>query len=412
MRRLLPALSGCACIGILVQAATAANWPQWRGPNCTGVTEEKGFPTTWGGKDKANILWKVELPKNEESPSSPIVWGDRVFVTTSLKDDGHRVTCYARSGGKLLWDTPIEKGPWKKTDPRGGVCAPSPCTDGEHVFALFGTAVLAALDCSDGRIVWKRPLELTSFDVAMGSSPVLFGDTVILYSGLRNKESNLTAFEKKTGNAKWVLKFPQVDFGHTTPAFATIGGKTQLIVSVNRRSAGIIGVDPAKGELLWSAPGDGETASPAIGSGVVYCDSARGGGGYAVDLAKIGDAKEVPNKWKLASVNMDLSSALIAGECLYRLGGGGWLNCLKLENGEKLYSQKLDGAHSWVSPVLTGDDLIYFASAGKSYVIESGPAFKVVATNDLGDAIHASPAFSDGMIFLKGRKNLYCIGKK
>ena len=410
MRRVLTLLGFASLLAVPLTAG-AANWPQWRGPNCTGVCEEKGFPTAWGGKDDANILWKVELPKNEESPSSPIVWGDRVYVTTSLRDD-HRVTCYQRADGKVLWDTPVPKGPWKKTDSRGGVCAPTPATDGERVYVLFGTAVLAALNCSDGTIAWSVPLEKTSFDVAMGSSPVVYGGAVVLYSGLRERKSNITAFEAKTGKVKWELPLPQMDYSHSTPAFVAVGGKTVMIVSVNRRSEGILGVDPVKGELLWRAPGDGETASPAVGSGMVYCDSARGGGGYCLELSKTAGATEVALKWRLPSVNMDLSSPLIVGDCLYRLGGGGWLNCLKLDDGQKLYTQKLEGAHSWVSPVATADGLVYFASAGKSYVLQSGPEFKVVATSNLNDAIHASPAFSDGMIFLKGRKNLYCIGKK
>lgn len=401
-----------ACILAACSAGLAANWPQWRGPTVTGVTEEKGFPTTWGGKESTNVLWKVELPKNEESPSSPIVWGGRVFVTTSLREDGHRVACYQRSDGKLLWDTPVEKGPWKKTDSRGGVCAPTPCTDGQSVFALFGTAVLAALNAADGKIVWSIPLPKTAFDVAMGSSPILHGDTVLLLSGLRQKQSNLTAWDKKSGKAKWELTLPEHDFCHSTPAFATVGGRTTLVLSVNRRSAGILGVDPDKGELLWSAPGDGETASPAIGSGFVYCDSARGGGGYAMELAKAVGAKEVPLKWKLPQVNMDLSSAIIAGDFVYRLGGNGWLSCLKLENGEKVYSQKLESVHSRASPVATGDGLLYFASPGKSTVIRSGAALEAVGKSDLGDTNDSSAAFSDGMIFLKGRKFLFCIGHK
>lgn len=400
------ALAVCAaCLG--------ANWPQWRGPSVTGVTEEKGFPTAWGGKENANVLWKVELPKNEESPSSPIVWGERVFVTTSLKEGKHRVTCYQRSDGKLLWDTPVANGPWKKTDGRGGVCAPTPCTDGEAVYALFGTAALAALNAANGKPLWSIGLEQLDFDVAMGSSPILHGDSVILLSGLVKRNSNLTAFDKKTGKAKWVLKLPEHTYCHSTPAFATVGGKTILVLSVNRRSAGLLGVDPEKGELLWTAPGDGETATPAIGSGMVYADSARGGGGYALELAKTVGAKEVALKWQLPRVNMDLASPIIVGDLIYRLGGGNaWLNCLKLENGEKVYAEKLDGAHSWVSPVATGDGLIYFASAGKSFVIRAGPKLEVVGTSDLGDGNFASAAFSDGMIFLKGRKFLFCIGKK
>jgi len=375
------------------------------------VTEEKGFPTTWGGKENVNIRWRAELPKNSDSQSSPIVWGDRVYVTTTLRE-AHRVTCYARSDGKRLWDMPVEKGPWKKTDTRGGWSAPTPATDGERVYALFGTAILAALNCADGKKVWSRPLEHYNFDVAMGSSPILYGDAVILFSGLTKKDSNLTAFDKKTGKVEWKLELPKIGFGHSTPAITAVGGKAQLIVSANRRSTGILGIDPLEGKLLWAAEGNGETASPAIGSNMVYCDSGRGGGGYALDLTKAIGASQVPLKWQLSSVSQDLSSPIIVGDYIYRMGSGGWLNCLKLATGEKVYTHKLAGAHSWASPAATGDGLIYFATPGKSYVIQSGPAFKILATNQLPDPNYASPAFSDGMVFLKGRRYLYCIAKK
>lgn len=396
----------------------AANWPQWRGPTSTGISTEKGFPTQWGGKDRTNVLWEAELPENDDSQSSPIVWGDRVYVTTSLQEN-HRVTCYAArpvkggtADGKRLWDTPVPKGPWKKTDTRGGWGAPTPCTDGQRIFALFGTAILAALNCSDGKIVWSRPLDHTHFDVAMGSSPILHGDTVIVYSGLTERDSNLTAFDKASGEVKWKLALPKVGFGHCTPAFATVDGQLQLIVSAHQRETGILGVDPTTGRLLWSAPGDGETSSPAIGSGMVYCDSGRGGGGYALELAETKGKTEVPLKWKLDRVRPELSSPIIVGNHLYRLGAGGVLTCRALATGEEVYAQKLLGAHSWVSPVATADGLIYLASSGKSHVVRAGSTLTIVATSELPDPNHASPAFSDGMIFLKGRKHLYCIARR
>ena len=411
MRQARRLLTLCATLILAAHAAIAANWPQWRGLAATGVTKEKGFPVTWGGKDNANILWKAELPKNDDSPSSPIVWGNRVYVATTLRED-HRVTCYQRADGKMLWSTPVEKGPWKKTDQRGGWGAPTPATDGERVYALFGTAILAALNCADGKKVWSRPLEHYSFDVAMGSSPIVYEGSAVLFSGLTKKDSNITAFERETGKVKWKLELPKIGFGHSTPAITAIAGKPRLIVAANRRSTGILGVDPAKGELLWSAPGDGETASPAIGANMAYCDSGRGGGGYALDLTKTVGASEVVLKWKLSSVNQDLGSPIIVGDHIYRMGSGGWLNCLELATGKKVCSKKLDGAYSWVSPVATADGLIYFACAGRSYVVRSGPTCEILAVNDLPDRNHASPAFSDGTIFLKGRKHLYCIGRK
>jgi outer membrane protein assembly factor BamB len=397
-------------MGVLVAsgACLAGNWPQWRGPSATGHTDERSLPITWGGKDGANVLWKAKLSDGDDARSSPIVWGERVYVTTT-KGFAHRVGCYGRADGRLLWHTPIEPGPLQKSDYRmGGVSAPTPATDGRRVYVVFGTAVMAALSCDDGKVVWSAPLAKYAFDVAIGSSPIVWGDSVILFSGLTDKQSNLAAFDGQTGQVKWETVWPEVGFGHSTPAFATVGGQVQLIVSVNDKKAGVRGVDPASGKLLWSGPGDGETASPAVGADAVYCDSGRGGGGYTVDLPKAG-AASVPLKWSLRRVPMELGSPIVVGGHVYRLGAGGKLLCLRLRDGEEAGRQELPGASRWASPVATPEGRLYYATAGKSYVIQAGPKCEILAVNDLGDPEDASAAVSDGMIFLKGRKHLFCI---
>jgi len=396
---------------LFVSTGQAANWPQWRGPQATGVTQDKGFPTQWGGPQNQSVRWRAQLPDNNDSQSSPIVWGDRVYVTTSL-GERHQVTCYAHSNGKKLWSTTVQKGPWKKTDSRGGMGAPTPCTDGARVYVLFGTAILAALKCDDGSLVWRQSLEHVNFDVAMGGSPVLHGENVILFSGLTKKDSNITAFDRKTGKVQWKTPLPQVNYGHSTPAFATVAGKIQLIVTANRRESGMLGVDPDTGKVLWTAKGDGESATPAIGEGYVYSDSGRGGGGFAIRLPNAPNAGKIPLQWTLNRVAQDLGSPIIVGKHVYRLGQGGRLTCLKLTDGSTVYSESLPGAQSWASPVATGDDLLYFATSGKSFVVQAGAAFKLVATSELPDGNHASPAFANGTIVLKGKKYLYCIAKQ
>ena len=401
-----------AVIGLVTEAARCGDWPQWRGPMATGVCREKDLPLSWGPKDGAGVLWKAKLPDSDDANSSPIVWRDRVFVTTT-KGAGHRVACFRASDGKGLWQTRIGAGPFRSKDTRGGGLADAtPATDGQRVYVLFGTAVLAALKCDDGKIVWKQPLKKHAFDVTTGSSPILAGGSLILFSGLTDKTSNITAYDPKTGRVKWETPLPKIGFGHSTPAITSVGGRLQLIVSVNDKAAGLLGVDPASGKILWSAPGDGETASPAVGSDMIYCDSGRGGSdGYAVDLTKAAAGGQIALKWKLSKPSQELSSPIIMGKYLYRLGSGGKLLCRKLADGSEVYRKRLDVTSRWASPIATADGRVYFATAGKSVVIQAGPTFKVLAVNDLGDASNASPAVANGRIFLKGRKYLYCIAK-
>jgi outer membrane protein assembly factor BamB len=403
---------------MLAQPARADNWPQWRGPSATGACAEKDLPLTWGGKEGANVAWKADLGDVDEGHSSPIVWGDRVYVTASKKFD-HRVLCFAVADGKLLWQTPVEPGPFKKDNYRNGnASSPTPATDGKRVYALFGTAAWAAVDCADGKVVWQGPLEKTAFDVCLGSSPVLCEGLLVLLSGLVDGKSNLTGFDPATGKAKWATPLPKVGYTHSTPATVTVGGKTQLVCTVNQKDAAILGVDPASGRILWSAPGDGDTASPAVGSGMVYGDSGRGGGGFALDLPKpddkpeAGAAVKVPLKWQLRMVPMDLGSPTIVDQFIYRVGGGSRLLCMKLQDGAKAYEDKLTGAGGWACPVATADGRLYFATAGVSYVIQAGGEFKVLAKNDLGEPSQASPAVANGKIYLRSKKSLFCIGGK
>src|SRR5215204_1764875 len=160
--------------------ARAADWPQFRGPTGLGYTEESNLPLTWNAKTGEGIAWHTALPKSNNAWSSPIVSRDRVFVTSAQNEPvAHHVLCFDARDGRQLWDTEVPPGPWILKDLRGGYGAPTPCTDGKNVFVVFGSAVIAALDF-DGKVVWRKNLEKYNFDVALGTSPVLYKDTVIL----------------------------------------------------------------------------------------------------------------------------------------------------------------------------------------------------------------------------------------
>jgi outer membrane protein assembly factor BamB len=415
----LPALT----VLFAVTTASAADWPSWRGPTGQGICDEKDLPLTWGGKDESGVLWKVPLPGVEEkatqdkNQSSPIVSKGRVFVAMSYwpkdvttKDavPEHHVACYQASDGKPLWDVTIPPGPWKLTDLRGGYTAPTPATDGERVYVVFGSSVIAALDF-DGKSVWRKEIKPFDFDVAIGSSPIVYEDTVIYQCDQVNKSSRLLAYDRKTGDIKWEEKRPKQNFSHSTPVLAKIKDKMQLLVAA---SNALQGVDPASGKVLWWCDAAGDTMSPVYGGGLVYCDSGRGGIGVCVDPTGEGDVTKTHLRWKEAQVPEGFSSPVIVGEYVYRVHNPGILKCWKLDDGEVAINERLNGVSTASSPFATPDGRIYFASAGKSFVLTAGPKLDILATNDLGDASEASPAVSDGKIFLKGNKFLYCIGKK
>jgi outer membrane protein assembly factor BamB len=406
--RSLSALIAAACVGIGL-AARASDWPQWRGPTGLSYCDETDLPLTWGGKNNENIVWKVDLPKSNNPYSSPIVWRGKVFITiTRDKPVEHHVICYQASDGKLLWDTPVEPGPWILTDLRGGYGAPTPCTDGERVYAVFGSAVIAALDFN-GKLVWRKPLARYDFDVAMGSSPILYKDTVILLCDQTKRNSSLIAYDGRTGQVKWEEMRPTVGFAHCTPILAKVNGADQMIIGA---SNALQGVDPTSGKLIWWCANSGDTSSPAFGAGITYCDSGRGNAGVAVDPTGKGDVTATHLKWKSPIIPEGLSSPIIVGDLLYRLHSPDVLRCFKAATGEQVYSQKLPGIDTRVSPIATPDGRLYFAGPGKSYVIKAGPQFEVLATSDLGDGNPASAAISNGRICLKGNRALYCIGKK
>ncbi len=408
---------------ILPANAAAENWPCFRGPTGMGITTERNLPVTWGGKENENVLWKSPLPgaspgaKADLNQSSPIVWNDRVFVTTGFWPAGreqkefpdHRVGCYSVADGKLLWDVPIEPGPWKLSDLRGGYTAATPATDGERVYVLFGSAVLAALDF-EGNVVWRHELaEPQSFDVAISSSPIVFRGTVILLAEKNNQKSVLSAYDAAKGTVLWEQKRPKSSFNHSTPVIAEIGGRTQMLVAA---SNALQGLDPANGTVLWWCDSPGDVCSPVTTNGLIYTDSGRGGTGILVEPKGDGDISKSALKWRTGNMQEGLSSPVIANGYLYRMHNPGVLKCFDLATGEEAFAKRLDGVSISSSPIATPEGRVFLASAGKTLVLHAGPTFEVLATNDLGDSGPASAAVSGGRWFLKGREHLYCIGAK
>jgi outer membrane protein assembly factor BamB len=405
--------------------AWAEPWPAWRGPTGMGQSQHKDLPLTWGGKKQDNVLWKARLLPSEDkvdldqNQSSPVVFGEHVFVTASWWPPGtpkqqypeHHVLCFQAKDGKRLWDRTVAPGPWLLKDLRGGYTAPTPATDGQRVYVLFGSAVLAAFDL-EGKLLWRKTIEPYDFDVCIGTSPVLFKDTVLLMCEEQSKKSSLRAFDKKTGELRWEAKRPEADWTHSTPVLADIGGRPQLLVA---GANAVEGLDPTDGKRLWwCAAGKriGDTPSVVTAGGILYCDSGRGGLGIAVDPTGHGDVSKSHLKWQVASVPEGFSSPVIVGDYLYRLHNPGILKCWELATGKQVYAERLEGVSTSSSPITTPDGRIYCASAGRSYVVQAGPKCNVLAINDLDDASQASAAVADGTVYLKGKQYLWCVRQR
>ncbi len=401
------ALAWLVVFTTLVGVLSAENWPQFRGPTGLGYTSEKKLPLTWNGKTGENLRWKAPLPKTDNAYSSPVVWGDRVFVTCAVNNPlEHHVLCFQVSEGKQLWDVTVPPGPWLLKDLRGGYGAPTPATDGKSVFVVFGSAVVAALDF-DGKLVWRKELEKFSFDVALGASPVLHGDTVILDCDQTGKKSSIIGFDKQTGAIKWEELRPQAGFAHSTPVITTVKGRALMLVSA---SNALQGLDPANGKILWWCSAPGDASSPAFNGSLVFADSGRGGRAVCVDPTGEGDVTKSHLKWTFPQIPEGLSSAIIVGDFVLRTHNPETLRCIRLATGDPVFNERLVGVSTWASPFATADGKVYFASAGKTYVVQAADKLEVLATNEIGEESRASAAVSGGKIFLRGNKHLYCIG--
>jgi outer membrane protein assembly factor BamB len=425
-------LSGAAVAILLLAGADvsqAGNWPGWRGPTGMGYTDEKDLPLHWDGKTRENLLWKV--PLGGIGNSSPIVWGDRVFVTVSRRQTNqeqdakiipeHWVSCFQVADGKELWHTAVPPGHY----PRGyGIYAvPTPVTDGQRVYCWFSSGVMAALDF-DGKIVWRSEVagELPKHYDGLINSPLLFKDTVIRIVNVDQNSGHgvVQALDKNTGKVTWEKKLARAGSSNASPLLLPIHGKRHLIVP----SGNVLeGLDPADGATIWSFRRRMGDLSPVYASGLLFTD-APGGPGVAIDPTGQGDLTKTHEKWKIAKTPASYAYASpgICGDYIYRVHKPGILNCWRLSTGELLYADRLEGLTNLASPVVTAEGRVYFATSARSYVIKAGPKLEVLAMNELGGYNGnngPSPAVANGRIYVRDAAPagvagafLYCIGKK
>jgi len=398
-------------------SATADNWPMWRGANGDGTCAESNLPEKWSMEE--NVAWKVALP--DRGNSTPVVWGVFLFITQAIERQGKRLLlCFDKKTGKQLWDAgTIYKEP-ELTHSTNPYCAASPATDGERVIVFFASAGVFCYDMK-GLELWKRTdLGKQHHIWGNGASPVLVGDRVFLNFG-PGENTALYCFDKKTGKTLWQHQEPGGASGEGDnkkwlgswgdPLFRTTGGRDELLMSYPGRACAF---DPATGKELWTSGGLTKLVynSPLFADGVMFAMSGYGGAALAVKTGGTGDVTVKNRVWHLPKVSQRIGSGVVHEGYHYILSDGGILECRDLKTGTMVFEERLKG-NNWSSLVLSADGKCYAANQiGDCFVFKASPKFELLATNSLGEKIIGSIAVSDGQLFIRGYKNLWCIGKK
>jgi outer membrane protein assembly factor BamB len=419
-RRTIPSV-GSILVDVLAaaSAAQAEDWPCFRGPSRQGLSQEKNVPTEWS--PASNVAWRTPIPG--EGWSSPIVFGDSVFMTTAT-DGGKslRLVRVKRNDGTVAWDKEVTQQEPKYKQRPNSYATSTPVTDGQRVYLVACDGRILATDV-DGQVVWIN----SDFDYysqhGLAVSPVLYEDLVIVAfdwssPGPDKKvgwevpwdKAVILAVDKGTGKTRWQGRRGSSQIGHATPQIATFEGRDQLVSSAG---AVVQGFDLKTGEQLWtvSSPGEGVVPSVVAGDGMAFATSGfRQETILAVRLGGRGDVTQTHVAWRVTDEVPHVPSMLYVSPRLYSITDQGIVNCLRGATGEVLWRQRLPGKYS-ASPVYADGKVYFLSEKGKTTVVEEGPAFKVVAENDLGETCCASPAISQGRLFLRTEKALYCIGK-
>jgi len=418
MPRLLPLIFLWALV-IASSAATATDWPQFRGPDGQGHSTSKNVPITWS--ETENITWKTPVPGL--GWSSPAVAGNQIWITTAI-DDGHSLHAIAldRASGKIMHDVEI----FQLADPgpihaNNSHASPTPFIDGDRVYVHFGAHGTACL-ATDGRIVWKTQELKYDHRHGPGGSPVVWKDLVFVSCDGSDIQF-VVALDKHTGAIRWKRDRQhisaerkagerEVAMAYCSPLLLELGGKTQL---VTLGSDAVVAHDPATGEELWwfTYVGYSNVSRPVYGHGALYFPSGFGSPVlYAVKLGGTGDLTETSKLWSVAKsgvVPLDVSP-LLAGDELYTISDSGIAVCYDAETGKPHWQQRL-GNKFWASPVLAEGRVYCLDEAGTTTVLAAGTKFEKLATNKLDGQAQASPAIVDGVIFLRTDKHLYRIEK-
>jgi len=427
----ITALSTVAALNIV----SADNWPQWRGPALNGVSDEKNLPVKWTTDE--NVTWKFEMPA--WSGSTPIIWGDHIFLNVSEGETGKSVNgemnmsvkgnlylwCVDRTKGTALWKKFLGSGDTKMR--KQNMSSPSPVTDGSGVWVMTGTGVLKAFDFK-GDELWARDIQKDygKFGLNWGyaSSPLLYEDSLfvqVLHGMKTDDPSYLLRIDKKTGKTIWRVERPTAAIrespdSYATPALLRYGNNVEIVVLGGDC---VTGHDPATGKELWRGnglnpdnnPNYRVIASPVAFDGVIYAPT-RVKPLTAFRAGGRGDITGTHHLWTFQN-GPDVPTPVTDGKYFYSVSDGGVAWCLDAKTGAEIYGrQRLKPGTYSSSPVLADGKIYITNEDGLTTVYKAGPQFEILAENGLNDYCLSSVAISDGQLFIRTASHLYCIGKR
>jgi outer membrane protein assembly factor BamB len=443
MKRIVPLI-----LSLLLMSfnAFAQNWPQFRGPGASGVVEGQPAAVNWDAQKSVNTRWKTLIPGLAHS--SPVVWGNKIFVTTAItsgakdetrfglygdvapvKDDPKhtwKVFALDKNTGKILWERVAYEGiPKVKRHPKSTHADSTPATDGRHVIALFGSHGLYAYDLN-GKLLWKQDLGVLDagwfydpdYQWEYGASPIIYKNMVIVQADVQ-KDSFIAAYDIKTGKRLWLTPREEIPSWATPTVYE---GKSRAEIVTNGTKA-IRGYDPVTGKELWRLGPNSEVATPTpiFAHDLIYVTT-----GYRVIqpiyVIKPGAAGDISLKdgkdssdfiaWSKTRGGPYMPTPVIYGDLLYVVSNQGVLTTYQAKTGERVYQERLGGKGGafTASPVAT-DGKIYLSSEdGEVFVVKAGPKYELLATNNVGQVMMATPAISDGLVIVRGVNHVFAFG--
>ena len=401
--------------------ANGENWPQWRGPALNGVSGEKNLPSKWTTEE--NVIWKLAMPA--WSGSTPIIWGNRIFLNVAEPDANIYLWCVDRASAKILWKKLLGGGDVKLR--KHNMSSPSPVTDGKSVYVITGTGILKGFDFN-GKELWTRDIQKDygQFGLNWGyaSSPLLFEDSLfvqVLHGMKTDDPSYVMRIDRKSGKTIWKVDRPtnairESPDSYTTPGLLRYGKTTEIVITGGDC---VTGHDPVTGKELWRANGlnpDNNpnyriVASPIIFNQIIYAPTR-----YKPLLAlKAGGRGDITGSHLLWSTpnGPDVPTPVTDGKYFYIVNDRGIMWCLDAKTGVEIYGQQRLKPGTYSGSLVLADDKLYITNEeGLTSVVKAGPKFEVLAENPLNDYCLSSPAISDGQIFIRTATGLFCIGKK
>ena len=401
--------------------AAASNWPSWRGPNGNGTSPEKNLPSEWS--TTKNVAWKIDLPG--ASGATPAIWENKIFVTSASGKE--LVLLCISTEGKVLWKKPLASGNKKIRNDEGNSAAPSPATDGKHVWTFLGTGDMHCFDMA-GKKIWEKNFQKSygSFDHwhGMSSTPLLVGDTLYQMC-LQMENPYIVALDKMTGKERWKVAresdaLHESRHSYASPILYQDGAEKQLLI----HGADYLSAHKLEdGKELWRCgslnPKKGYNkflrfvASPACEPGLVVIPSAKNKPVLGVKPDGKGDISESKSqlRWRRGRDTSDVPTPVIHDGLLYLARENGVMIVMEAMTGKEVYLQRVHRNRQRASPVIADGKLYLAARHGEVCVLKLGREFKVISRNIMGDGIAATPAISGGRIYLRTYKALYAIGK-